>query len=951
MFHPSSVPPLRTATLALTILLAAAAPPLHAGAEYMVQDLGQRVQLTPVNFEELPYATLNGVAYFFRDDGIHGLELWRSDGTPAGTHLLRDVCPGLCGSEGFYSALALATVGERVFFTGNDGVSGTELWVTDGTAPGTHRVADLRPGPHSSDPDVLTAVGDSLYFVADDGVHGRDLWLSDGTASGTRRAFPFTSTPLIPEIGEIEPGLGQLFVRTQGGSLWRTDGTAAGTRHLVDGVGFPSVSWLNSNSFRTLPDGVLVFQECPGVAWSDCELWRSDGTVAGTQLVADLVPGPDYSSNPQSFVRMGSEIWFRARDPDPFSSRYLLYRTDGTPAGTAPLPLPAGVSATFEWGDGGVLGGRLFFIGSDAATGWELWVTDGSTTQQVADLNPGPESSLEMQATLDRPSLAAVGGVVVFLADDGVDGLQLWSSDGTVAGTQPLTDFGGLTPEDGFGYEQLLAPLPVAGGRVLLTVRRPGQGIQVWGSDGTVAGTGQLAAVDEQTSAFVHGTRSFYTDSPTRCTAPLGRGLVFDALDDPNAMAGHLYFSDGVPGTATPLFQIQDPLSAYPTECASNGDEVLAVGGPGTAPGLWRTRGTSDDTELLSIFDENSWGITLPLFQRFDGAQYLGWGESVLRVEPGIDPALIQELPTDIWYGRFAALPDALFIGGSDGLERSDGETPFEPLIPVPPSPDWIQADDLTPSGSRLYFTLDTPAEGPELWSSEGKPLSTGPVVVLRPGPEGAIERREIEDIWAWKPPDSRIASLGGGRVVFAADDGQSGNELWTSDGTAAGTVLIADLVPGPDGSWPRHLSSLGSAVIFAADDGVHGLELWRTDGTAAGTGLLLDIVPGVDSSVPQDLTVQGGVLYFSAWTPDAGREAWRSDGTAAGTFRLTDAAPGPLSSSPSRFTRVGDRLFFVADDNLHGFELWALADNGGVALFLDGFETGDASRWSAAAP
>jgi len=139
--------------------------------------------------------------------------------------------------------------------------------------------------------------------------------------------------------------------------------------------------------------------------------------------------------------------------------------------------------------------------------------------------------------------------------------------------------------------------------------------------------------------------------------------------------------------------------------------------------------------------------------------------------------------------------------------------------------------------------------------------------------------------------------------------------------------------------------------VLFAAEDPALGLELFRTDGTAAGTWMVSDIVAGAGSSVPDDFSVQDGVLYFSAWTPADGRELWRSDGTFAGTWRLTEIAPGPFSSSPSKITRAGNRLFFLANDSVHGFELWARADDGSIPLFIDGFETADTARWSATVP
>src|SRR5690606_9185089 len=109
----------------------------------------------------------------------------------------------------------------------------------------------------------------------------------------------------------------------------------------------------------------------------------------------------------------------------------------------------------------------------------------------------------------------------------------------------------------------------------------------------------------------------------------------------------------------------------------------------------------------------------------------------------------------------------------------------------------------------------------------------------------------------------------------------------------------------------------------FAANDAKHGYELWRTDGTEEGTVLVIDIYPGKKGSGPQDLTVSGDYIYFSARTEAEGTEVWRSDGTATGTS-VVEVIPGPSGSVPRWFAGAGNGiLYFAARDGVHGVEFW----------------------------
>src|SRR5262249_31673221 len=145
---------------------------------------------------------VNGTLFFIADDGKHGPELWKSDGTAAGTVLVKDVRPGPIGSQPiapdrdpeapirYNRGLGgLTAVGDTLCLAAAGGEHGEQLWKSDGTPAGSALVKDVRPGRQGSrlihGNERMAPVGGALYFAADDGKHGRQLWKSDGTPEGT----------------------------------------------------------------------------------------------------------------------------------------------------------------------------------------------------------------------------------------------------------------------------------------------------------------------------------------------------------------------------------------------------------------------------------------------------------------------------------------------------------------------------------------------------------------------------------------------------------------------------------------------------------------------------------------------------------------------------------------------------------------------------------------------
>ena len=176
-----------------------------------------------------------------------------------------------------------------------------------------------------------------------------------------------------------------------------------------------------------------------------------------------------------------------------------------------------------------------------------------------------------------------------------------------------------------------------------------------------------------------------------------------------------------------------------------------------------------------------------------------------------------------------------------------------------------------------------------------------------------------------------------GSIFYFSSTTNSSGRELWKSDGTAVGTVLVKDIRVGVFGSNPQNLTNLNGTLYFSADDGVYGTELWKSDGTEAGTVMVKNVRSGAYGSEPRSLTNVHGSLYFSAVDGGTNRELWKSDGTDAGTVLVMDIRAGDNSSNLAAFSNVNGTLFFQANDGTHGYELWKSdGTNAGTSLVKD---------------
>jgi len=458
-------------------------------------------------------------------------------------------------------------VGSKVFFQATDATHGTELWITDGTSAGTALVKDINPNGGTSQ-YVVGAIGSFAISVVTDTSSARSIWRSDGTAAGTVR-FASLPAPVDPYSGQYAllgfPADTQAFFliqQTYSGprELYVTDGTAAGTRDVA------STSQTGPTPIGV--NGFLYFVSQDSTVGA--QLWISDGTKVGTHMVRRNVEcaGAACGPTPTFFFRIGANVAFLTADS--------VWVTDGTGQGTrklAAVKQPQGVVwsassplAYFRDGDGmlwktdGTAAGTTAITATPSASGLvldderlvffvnagnrsEFWKSDGTAAGTVRVAS----------ASISAPSpLAAVGHAVLLSATSSDTGSELWSADpdaGTLAlvkdidsrisSVRPFSSSPGVGAVLG---SQFIFPATDAYGR------------ELWRSDGTGTGTKLLANIAaDPGGGVISGTVRAAADG-----SPATEATVFlcppagGSCDIAGADAKGFYHFDGVlPGSYT----------------------------------------------------------------------------------------------------------------------------------------------------------------------------------------------------------------------------------------------------------------------------------------------------------------------------------------------------------------------------------------------------------------
>lgn len=842
----------------------------------------------------------------------------------------------------------LTAAEDRLFFSADDGFHGEEfwMWIPDPNFPGNGRceiVADLEPGLAGTGIEDIQIVNGWAYFESASQSRGNEIWLWDpknnrlehiqaaGLPAGWRldeiigaigsnvilgtfndqSSYGLCGGPIggtevqfIPNsvTGVLNRSLPRALLSetvylfgTQFG-LFRSNGFSEDTSLFLP------VDLATGYNIRTMVhlNGAVLFTAMH-ISLGD-ELWISDGTVSGTRLLKDIYPGPN-GSEVTEFHRQGSHVLFKATDG---AHGIELWRSDGTPEGTfllrdiapgMPYSDPNYACSVGEW---------VYFVANDSVHGKELWRTDGTEegTHLVVDLMPG-------QASGSPWSLAEFQGKLFFCANSPDYGEEVYFTGGAEKSASVLKD---IVPGPGWSGPNNLC---VLGNYLYFTCNDEIHGEELWMSDGTANGTRLAADIRQHTQA------QNPSSSPRELTAA-GEKLLFTA--DASERGKELWISDGSETGTRPLMASDAATRAVSPSFLTASPSLVFFSAEDEMHGRepW-------------VYDPNTGHCGL------------------LR---DICPGQADSSPKD-----FLCADGCVYFSADDGehgrrLWRSSATGDHvEMLALIPEYAHDLNIVQVFPLLGRLYCYVDEGPETASLWR-------------VAPG-QAQLEclLHFFTPLPVWEPNDP---------CIFPA----TGNNAPLSDALLDELYLAGAICPFVQNPLPPETALMDGRLYFTAYTNAHGAELWSTDGTRAGTSLVCDIYHGRASSSPKNLIAACGKLYFIAEFPSEGRVLGQSDGTNQGTYftrpinrsvgfnygsiicselapfgkrrlmlaslypiagepgnlelgraecqdgmveyyHISDINHKSISSRPRQFTEVNGRVFFTADDGIHGEELW----------------------------
>jgi ELWxxDGT repeat protein len=817
-----------------------------------------------------------GFVYFPARDKEHGRELWRTDGTPAGTIRLTDIKPG--SEDGLRQEVAIGSV--SACLNGHFYYGDAPLTKTDGTPEGTETiifntgyglVAFDNTVTYTREASLLQTTGDAnnetvlKEFVANPGAIGVAVTSlkSSGGKLFVEVAHIMSPDPDIHEIWAFEEG------NATGTMVYSTD-KFINRRETAGGYYY----------FRGYDDD------------HGYETWVSDGTPAGTMMLVDTNPGPDPSGQFDVMIPLDDKLILGSQTPT-----QITWVSSGTPATTTAIAndfYPYYITKFHDkvymsaYGAGGwqlgrtdadftnfeiivpnagsslsglltVAGDKLLYSFEDPTNGVELYSVDEVTgdLELIKDINAGNNGS-------NPRSFAELGDLSVFVAEDADHGFEFWVTDGSDTGTTILDDIskGTATSEitDVYQYNKKLYFLARSSG----SLKR-----EMWTSDGTDPGTRFLYdPANSYPGALIAANQNVIMDD--------NGGFVKIDTDTEDDITLNFPNGESIIGlvTAQPWLTIGNTAFFYTMTDAGVGAE------------LWTADLTTNDISFVKDINPGQGGSSV-------------YGERPKNNDMGVT------LNDKIIFP--AQCPEGVEPWVSDGTEEGTmlladiAEFAFD------------YPTNFTVMGDNVYFLAKSHNEGREIWVTDGTPEGTHILKDIAPGSASGI----IE---------ANLTVYNGTLFFSATTTGNTPNSLWTSDGTEEGTVPF-DILPN---GWSNinSVTSSGNYFFFNATHPAHGQELWISDGTPGGT-VMLELEPGPAGSSAGHFVNDNGKLYFTS-----NGKIWRTQGDLLSTVILGEA------EIASDLFVTDSYLCFLVDSDDYGKELYRLDLNApaGQLIVFTGF-------------
>lgn len=894
-------------------------------------------------------AQLNGKLLLAASDGVTGLELWVSDGSSDGTVMLRDIVPGQVGFAFDFDASDIVQIDNKVFFTINDRSNGEELWVTEGTPETTLLVKDINSGSFSSNISSLTKYESRLVFIATDG-SGPELWISDGTNAGTSKLSNFgPGGASLLLCGESKTTVHNgLLLFCFNGDIWASDGTVSGT------VEYKNLGSNNFDSFLISADENLFFT-VDTLGYSSLNLWVTDGTAVGTKALTNTesvslkeIHALSASSGEMRFIAELNDAGVSLWRTDSVNESVTWIKDFDTQIGAF-----TNFPNSFTESETRLLGASdshdYFILDVERNTPTSLWKTDGTElgTTFVGEFPTDAESSSPEKTRIDF--FYTLENDVFFAADDpNASKVQrIWKD--TDVGVEILKK---ITPFDSIATRatRMSEAVVYQDHFYYLTANAPNSfnGMSLWRSDGTASGTNLVKELCETSCRFR------FEDAEIEATSA---GVFILILNE------SLWFSDGTSeGTNFVKNVGGDGFGSLSraSKLTALGDNVVFTGwDSATGIELWKSNGTSDGTTIVK-----------------DIKPGLGGG---FRGGPLSDK--LDELT------EFAVMNGYVYFVADDGVSgpelwRSNGTELGTELVKdiFPLERIGSYPQDITAVGNTLYFSAFTLSSGYELWKSNGDEASTVllkdvepstfTVTVTRIVCEDLVFmeicfERQVEEQRPYSSLPKGIMPFGD-KAVFRAHTLANGYETWITDGTAAGTQLLKDINPGEGGSvdltippqdndfkedidnilrWKESVVA-GNHLFFTAKQEAGKIQLWKTDGSSEGTTLVKDIgSTGFSGEQIEQFVLNNNnfnSFFFIVKSSSNGTRLWQSDGERAGTNEFTEQ-PEPALTEFDNLLFFDDQLLFSATNGIKGLALWSVvpdSDRDGLDDPVDNCQT-----------